>query len=99
MVIMGADCRVVYILDCSGDKVVVVMDTNKLIDQSRIDRLRRQVQFFTDISHQLLEGRFKDYSGREPRRIHHGMVEVGYTLIPQLHADSIQDLAEAEAGK
>ena len=99
MVIMGSDCGVVYILDYSGIKDVVVMDTNKLIDQSRIDQLRMRERFFTDLAHQVLEDRFKDYSGREPRRVKHRIVEVDYSLIPILYAGAIRDLAEAEAGK
>ena len=74
-------------------------DTNRLIDQARIERLRLLERFFTDLAHQVLEDRFKDYSGREPRRVKHRIVEVDYSLIPILYAAAIRDLAEAEAGK
>ena len=73
--------------------------TLEMIDESKIERLRTLERFFTDIAHQLLEKRFEDYAGKEPRRIKHRMVEVDYSLVPLLYAAAIRDLAEAEAGK
>ena len=70
--------------------------TNRIIDESKEDRIRRRNRVLADIAKQAKADRFNNYAGTVQPRPGYVLIEVKPEDIFHLYVESIRDVTEIE---